>query len=316
MMFDRDALHGAGPDDRVGEPARAGVGRPGMIMPGHVTAPPSPPAAPLASRGPRACAVLGVFLGVLLGVLPSGGGARAEADAAPCPDRFATRGLVAAVNEAGDLVLADGGVLRLAGLAADDTESGRVWRAALAGRAVEVAGAGNADRYGRQPGLVRLAGESRTLQEEMLARGLAAARPEQGVLGCIAAWTGIEAPARRARRGIWAEFPLDARDIAAIRARQGRFTIIAGRVLSVGNRRRVDYLNFGPVWRQDMTGRIAPAARIALDARGTPPADLAGRRVTLRGTVLEAGGPAIDLRWAEQIAWDARAGEERQTGSE
>lgn len=286
-------------------------------MPGRVTAPPSLSAVPplRAWRGPRACAVLGALLGVLLGVLPSGG-ARAGADAAACPDRFAPRGPVAAVNEAGDLVLADGGVLRLAGLAADDAESARVWRAALAGRAVEVASAGGPDRYGRQPGLVRLAGESRTLQDEMLARGLAAARPEQGVLGCVPVWLGIEAPARRARRGIWARLPLDARDVAAIRARQGRFTIITGRVLSVGNRRRVDYLNFGPVWRQDMTGRVATAARIALDAGDTPLAALAGRHVTLRGTVLEAGGPAIDVRWAEQIAWDARAGEERRMGNE
>ncbi|QFR33801.1 thermonuclease family protein [Ancylobacter sp. TS-1] len=233
------------------------------------------------------------------------------ATAARCPDSFAPAGRVASVDEGGDLVLSDGGVLRLAGLSLAGTQQGPALRAALTelavGREVEIAPAAGRDRYARQPSLVRRAGEATTLQERLLARGLAVARPEAGLLGCMAGWYAAEDTARRARRGVWRELPLRTRDVAAIGARQGRFTIVEGRVLSVGNTRTLHYLNFGPVWRQDMTGRLTQAGHAALEAAGMPATDLAGRHVTLRGTVFEAGGPAMELVWAEQIGWTGRA---------
>lgn len=276
-------------------------------MPGRVRAPSSSPAsapAPAARRPFAARFMLGILLAAL-GFAP----AQARADA--CPDRYAEKGRVAAIGPAGDLVLADGAVLRLAGLAPAGAET--ELRAALndmaVGRIAAIA-AGPKDRYGRLPGLVRLDGGTESLQAALLARGLAVARPEQGFLGCTAAFLAAERPARDAGRGVWAGLPLDARDVAAIRARQGRFTIVAGRVLSVGNTRALGYLNFGPVWRQDMTGRLPPSTRVALEARGTDPAALAGKRVALRGTVTESGGPAIELRFAEQVEDARRTGEE------
>ena len=260
----------------------------------------------------RAHALSGLVGAAVLSVVLS-----APALAANCPGIYDGRGRVAGLEPGGDLRLADGIVLRLAGLSLAGASGEPALRAALEEialeRDIEFATAGK-DRYGRLVGIVRLSGHAATLQDELLARGIAAARPEKDVLGCMPAWLDRERPARDARLGIWAELPLDARDIAAIRAREGRFTIVAGRVRSVGNGRRVDYLNFGPVWRQDMTGRLEKPARIALEARGTTLAELAGRHVAMRGTVLEAGGPAFDIVWAEQIEWSGAATGTRQAG--
>ena len=229
----------------------------------------------------------------------------AQAASAGCADLTPEWGEVARVSPAGDLVLTDGTVLRLAGLAGGGAGAAVGWRPALAarvdGRAIAFAAGPERDRYGRRAALVRREGDDGTLQQQLLAQGLALARPEDGVLGCLPSWLDAEATARRDRRGLWRELPLDARDIGALRARQGRFTIVAGHILDVGKTNRVDYLNFGRVWRQDMTARVETEGRKALQSRGLDVSALAGRWVRLRGTVFEAGGPAITLRRAEQI---------------
>ncbi len=270
-------------------------------------------------RRPSAGAGLAALAAAL--VLPPAAGASAAPPAisAPCLNAPLAQGHVVDVRASGDLVLADGTVLRLAGLAGGGAGAAVSWRDDLAarvlGRNISFAVKGARDRYGRRAALVGAPGASvapasaevPTLQQALLREGLALARPEDGVFGCFPSWLEAEANAHRERRGLWRHLPLAADDIDALRARQGRFTIVAGRILDVGNTSRVDYLNFGRVWRQDMTGRVEAEGRAALAARELTAKDLVGRWVRLRGTVFEAGGPAITLRRAEQIEI-ARAG--------
>lgn len=229
---------------------------------------------------------------------------------APCLPVPLARGHVAEVTATGDLVLHDGSVLRPAGLAGGGAGTAVSWRVALAGRVagreIAFAAAPARDRYGRRTALIAdadaaAAAEGATLQQALLREGLAVVRPEEAVLACLPAWLAAEAEARRDRRGLWRQLPLAAANIAALRGQQGRFTIVAGHILDVGKTARVDYLNFGRVWRQDMTGRVEAEGQASLAARGLAPADLAGRLVRLRGTLFEAGGPAITVRRAEQI---------------
>lgn len=233
---------------------------------------------------------------------------------------------IAAVDGFGDLVLDDGRVLRLAGLAVPAGEGGSedrsaaLWRAALVpliGQApgFSVIGSGP-DRHGRLAVLMAApAPEEGTpgasLNAVLLSRGLAVVRPEPGLGACLAALLAAEEPARRAGRGLWAELPIPAGDLERLAAREGRFTILAGRVLSVGKGRAVDYLNFGPVWRNDATVRLTRPARAALEAAGTAPQSLAGAVVLARGVIHAAGGPAITVEEAGQIArldegWDRK----------
>lgn len=248
----------------------------------------------------RACAIGGGLLAVTAACLPADAGE-------PCPDNFASPVQVAAVDGFGDLVLADGSTVRLAGLSpsgGDAAEAGRVaaLREAALGRDVVLARAGEGkDRYGRTDALVQVAGEAATLQVMLLGAGLALARPEPGYLGCMDGFKAAEAPARRGRRGLWAQLPVAARDETSAGARVGQFTILAGRVLSIGNGKQLDYLNFGPVWRQDTTVRLGKPVRAALEQAGVPLESLSGQWLAVRGVVVEAGGPAINVRWIEQL---------------
>ncbi|MCS0504834.1 thermonuclease family protein [Ancylobacter mangrovi] len=259
------------------------------------------------------CVVLFSFL-VPASAAPVGG--------TSCPAAYGAPVRVSGVNDFGDLLLADGRTLRLAALvvASGEPSARAEFRAMLireaAGREIEIASASPApDRYGRLVGLARLPGHDDAgaagLQRRALGEGVAVALPEPGYLGCMAALLEAEGPARVARRGLWRNLPIDARDKDALRAQAGHFTILEGRVAGVGNGRAVDYLNFGRVWRQDATLRMTHDSRAALEDTGVAVGDLAGRVVMARGVVFEAGGPAIDIRWAEQVELRPRVTDEQ-----
>ena len=225
------------------------------------------------------------------------------ASAADCPAAFDISVEARGLDPHGDVTLADGRTLRLAALADIAPDPAR--RAALdllvAGRALSLAAAdAKPDRYGRIHALARLS-DGTLVQAAALARGLAVARPETGYLGCMPALLAAEGPARTARLGVWAMLPLNAEPPEALAQQAGHFSVVAGRVRSVGSTRRFDYLNFGRVWRQDTTVRIEASARAALVARGIDVASLDGRDVLVRGDIDLADGPVIDLRWAEQL---------------
>jgi len=71
--------------------------------------------------------------------------------------------------------------------------------------------------------------------------------------------------------------------------------------LWVGHGERVDFLNFGHVWRRDFTVLVgaARAARLAESGRATD--TMVGKRVLVRGILEESGGPAIRLNDPDEI---------------
>lgn len=220
----------------------------------------------------------------------------------------------AAVAEvvAGDRVrLADGRTVRLAGIRVPGAEPpvaelAEQARAALAGLIaaqpvrLETTGAA-VDRYGEIAAQVERV-DGLWLQGVLLERGLALVQTRPGETARAAAMLAVEQKARAARRGLWAK-PAFA-PLAAERARAGigRFRIVSGRVVRVVPTKRFVYLNFGADWRTDFTIRLR---RDDLDGRfaaaGIDPEALAGRRVEVRGYLLEAGGPLIELSHPEQM---------------
>lgn len=229
----------------------------------------------------------------------------------PCPAEYRPLGRVTGVSGT-ELVIANGRHIRLAaielgtGEPADRAALEHVLRTEAVGREAHAAVAGNdTDRYGRLVALVRLdepgVSSFENLQESLLRRGFAVARPEAGFLGCVPGLVQAERPARALSLGIWSRLPIPAWNTEALSARRGGFTIMAGRVRSVGNARMIDYLNFGVKWREDATVRVARSARSGLEPRGIVLDQLVGRYVAIRGHVVEAGGPAIDVTWSEQI---------------
>jgi endonuclease YncB( thermonuclease family) len=215
---------------------------------------------------------------------------------------------------AGDLArLADGCIVRLAGIrvpAAGDRESAAERFAALAraelgallDRQVVTLTAAEApyDRYGRLVAQVERA-DGVWLQGALLERGLAQVQTRPGETARAGEMLALEQDARAARRGLWAEPAFMAQDAAALDNSPGRFRIVRGRVQRVAPTERYVYLNFGADWRSDFTVRIAPELADSLPAAGLNLAGFAGRMVEVRGLVLEAAGPLIELSHAEQI---------------
>jgi micrococcal nuclease len=214
---------------------------------------------------------------------------------------------------AGDLVrLADGRAVRLAGIrvpAGDSAERSEerlaeqaraALRRLLDGEMVTLAPAGAPyDRYRRLVAHLERA-DGLWLQGALLERGLAQVQTRPGEAARAAEMLALEQGARAARRGLWAEAAFMPQDASAPHDSTGRFRIVRGRVLRVAPTERYIYLNFGTDWRTDFTVRVR---RAALDGAlgGIDLEGLAGRRVEVRGVVLEAGGPLIELSHPEQL---------------
>lgn len=157
------------------------------------------------------------------------------------------------------------------------------------------------DRYGRLVAQVERE-DALWLQGVLLERGLAWIRTQPGQTARIDAMRALEMKARAGRRGLWGDPALAPHAAKEAQAFIGSFRIVRGRVLRVDPSGDYIYLNFGENWWEDFTVRLREAdLRQRFEPAGIPVADLAGRRVEVRGVVLESGGPLIDLSHPEQI---------------
>lgn len=213
----------------------------------------------------------------------------------------------------GDLLrLSDGRSVRLAGirLPAADAEQARAEpfvgqaRAELGrmldGQTIRLAPAEIAhDRYGRLVAQIERS-DGLWLQGALLEQGLAQVQTRPGEAGRAGEMLAIEQAARAAGRGLWAEAAFMPQGPTELDDSTGRFRIVRGRVLRVVPTESYVYLNFGADWRADFTVRVRRTERDG----ALPGADLdalAGRLVEVRGVVLEAGGPLIELSHPEQM---------------
>ncbi|MGH6902341.1 MAG: thermonuclease family protein [Geminicoccaceae bacterium] len=218
---------------------------------------------------------------------------------------------VAEVVAGDQLRLADGRAVRLAGIRVPSGDAGDALalaeqaRAALTtlleGQKVSLALAeAPYDRYGRLVAQIER-GDGLWLQGALLERGLAQVQTRPGEAARADQMLAVERAARAARRGVWADAAFMALDASAARSETGRFRIVYGQVLRVAPTERFVYLNFGADWRRDFTVRIAKALADRLARSGLEVASLTGRRIEIRGLVLEAGGPLIELSHPEQM---------------
>lgn len=215
---------------------------------------------------------------------------------------------VARVVGANRLELADGRRVRLAGVRVPAAAPGVANQAQalleglVAERAVRLGtSAAPLDRYGDLVAQVERA-DGLWLQGALLERGLAQVQTGPDDAARAGAMLQLEQAARRARRGLWRQPDLAPRQADQLADAVGSFQIVQGRVLRVAPTEDYVYLNFGRDWRSDFTLRLR---RAELDGRfarsGIDVLALAGRRVEVRGFVLEAGGPLIELSHPEQI---------------
>jgi endonuclease YncB( thermonuclease family) len=225
----------------------------------------------------------------------------------------ATADTVESVTPRGDLKLASGRILKLSGirfpepgLGADGAAFAALER--LRGRPVQVAltGSGEPDRWGRLAAtLTEGIDDPSDVAGTLVDAGLAVVDAGESDSLCRPGLLALEAGARRARKGVWAEGaagPVPADDTARLNAFLGRFVLIEGRVHGVGERRTRTYLDFGPFGRKAATVTVPKRTWARMRDRGLTAATLKGRTVRARG-VLESwrGGAVMDIVSPEAI---------------
>jgi len=232
---------------------------------------------------------------------------RSEAAFSACEFGDQGHGRVVAVLDGRTIRLDDGREVRLAGIEIPDdaAERSRLSLAGLIeGRAVTLRGHDDTpDRYGRQPAFAVPDGSDAPVQFELLASGEAFASPTAGDQPCSRALLAAEAPARAARRGIWAGSAAlkNAKSTDDILARRGRFTVIEGTVSSARLAGATFYVNFGRRWTRDFAVTISKRMMASIEAAGIDLKSLKGKRILVRGWIGARSGPRMEVTQAGQI---------------
>lgn len=238
-------------------------------------------------------------------LLAAGLAPAAPAEACAPPGFAAIAGRLAGFGADGDLRLAEGGLFRLLGARVASGDAARASEMARQGGfSLWTDSQAAPDRWGRRPAVARGSRDSAAdLAQILLESGLAVATPQDLPQDCRVPLLQAESRARAARLGLWARSEdglLDAAAGPAVAGRAGRFAVMEGRIVSVGQTRRAAYLNFGarglaasaemplPVWRE-------------IERRGWTRENLRGQKVRARGLVQEASPARMLVEAAASI---------------
>ena len=235
--------------------------------------------------------------------------ARAD-DRTECRPEILGSATVLAVIDGRTVSLSDGREVRLAGIEiANDSDNRGAARAALEkhviGQEVRLLRMGvETDRYGRVVAGMTGTADEKPVQLELLAQGHALVASNIGKSGCAVAFLSAEKAARVSGAGLWGSSYYAAKkteDPMGILAVRGRFAVVEGKVLSVRESGGTIYVNFGRRWTEDFTVTTLKRNERTFEAAGLPLKKLAGRRIRVRGTVEERGGPWIEVIHPGQI---------------
>jgi endonuclease YncB( thermonuclease family) len=213
-------------------------------------------------------------------------------------------GRVSAIIDARTLRMDDGREVRLAGIETVTADGAATLSALVAGRSVTLRGETDApDRYGRQPAFVFVEQAETPLQHLLLAQGDALASGIIADKACAAELAAAEAAARRTHRGIWADSAAikNAESPGDILGRNGQFTVVEGKVLSVRQAGAMTYINFGRRWTRDFAVTISKRVMPAFEAAGISLKSLENKRIRVRGWIEARGGPRIEALRVGQI---------------
>ena len=144
------------------------------------------------------------------------------------------------------------------------------------------------------------------VQGAMLAAGMARVYSFSDNRALVGKMLAIEAAARTARRGIWADPFYAVRSADEASRHIDTFQLVEGKVLDAARVRGRVYLNFGFDWRRDFTGSLDSRAMRLFKAAGVDPIAYKGRWLRLRGWLKSLNGPMIDVTHPEQIEILAR----------
>lgn len=162
-----------------------------------------------------------------------------------------------------------------------------------------IGGPAAVDRYRRLVGHA-VAG-ARWVQGEMVAQGLARVGVDAATRPFAAALLALEAQARAARHGFWADGTFRVLPAEAPGRFDEGFAILEGRVVAVATRAGVTELGFGAERQRSLRVSVVAGQRAAFRAAGVDPPRLMGATLRVRGVLRYFGGPAMEVSVPEQI---------------
>jgi len=171
-----------------------------------------------------------------------------------------------------------------------------------ADRVTGVAVLGGPDRHERVP--VIALGADGPLEAGILRTGGARLTPSRLIpRDCWRVMEAAETEAVAARRGLWATpgAVLAATDAEALKAAEGRFAVVTGRVRSVRTVKRSTYVNFGRPRSGALSVTIHDRDMAAFRQAGLEPAAIRGHMLRVRGIVTIRRGPFIAAAMPEAI---------------
>ncbi|WP_233382339.1 DNA-binding protein [Methylobacterium sp. C25] len=250
----------------------------------------------------RSSVPAGACLIFLLAILPAAAASRIAPDSCRASDLREDR--LDAVGRRGELVLGSGTRAILDGIHWPETEpdaaQAAAYLAGFRGRELAISQRGEADRWGRaridavvEP--TSDADEPADLATGLVAAGLAHADAGESDLFCRADLIALEGEPRLARRGVWRDPVLDARDGPALATQAGRFVVAEGRIVGVGERTERTYLDFVRRSADGLTVTVTKRTWRIMRERGLTAATLRGRLARVRGRLEVRRGPVLEI---------------------
>jgi hypothetical protein len=214
------------------------------------------------------------------------------------------------ISPEGDLVLASGGLAKLADIRIPDEPADRqvalAWLRKRLEQPLLVQGSEGRDRWNRASVRIRLADplDSLDFGQSLIEAGLALVDSGPAEALCRPELLAFEETARERSLGVWKDDrykPMDAASTDRLRDRVGSFVLVEGRIRSIGERAQQTYLNFGENWAEDFTIIIPRRTWRLMADRGLGAAALKGRRIRARGILQPWQGTALVVAIPDMI---------------
>lgn len=233
----------------------------------------------------------------------AGASARAASGCAP-DDTASTTVQLTGLDPAGDPLLGDGRRLRLVGLAPRQSpEEASRFDAGLRGflsRPLGLAILGEPDRWGRLPARLSVppaspADTPQDLAQLLLARGAALPLAEPGASPCETVQKPTVQKTVTSATQVSPLTAVDGHDLAAVKAQEGRYVMLEGRIASVGERSQRTYLNFSRRPKEAASIVLSRSLWRELKSAGWTASHLGGKRLRAYGVLSGRDGLLLEV---------------------
>jgi hypothetical protein len=243
------------------------------------------------------------LLAIVIFAACAGASARAASGCAP-DEAAATTVQLNGLDPAGDPLLRDGRRLRLIGLAPRQSpEEATRFDAGLRSfgdRPLGLTIHGEPDRWGRLPARLSIPPASpgepaQDLAQLLLRQGSALPLPEPGAYPCE---TPQKAPVQKtvtSETQVSPQVAVDGHDLAAVKAQEGRYVMLEGRIASVGERSQRTYLNFSRRPKEAASIVLSRSLWRELKSAGWTASHLGGKRLRAYGVLSGRDGLLLEV---------------------